>query len=410
LIAIFAAKLHMKVTLIRVMQMISEKTINQVRDALGLPVNRTGDPASHRVVVAMSGGVDSSVAAGLVKAAGFDAIGITLQLYDHGEAISRKGACCAGQDIHDARQVADHLGMPHYVLDYESRFADSVINDFVDSYLAGETPIPCVTCNQTVKFADLLAQSRALGAVALVTGHYVESRPRGDDSGHFDMLTPSDMARDQSYFLFATTQEQLDYLRFPLAKISKDETRQIAKDLGLNIAAKPDSQDICFVPQGNYADVIRKLRPDADQPGDIIHEDGRVLGQHGGIINYTIGQRRGLGIADKAPLYVSKLDPQSATVYVGPKQSLLRNCVRLKNLNWIGPGDWTSLERNEPVYVKLRSTRPAAPASVSDRNGEITVKLDEGEYGLSPGQACVIYDNPGPGARVLGGGFIASAY
>ncbi len=385
--------------------MINDKTIEMVRDALGLP----GNPASQRVVVAMSGGVDSSVAAGLVKAAGFDAIGITLQLYDHGEAISRKGACCAGQDIHDARQVADHLGMPHYVLDYESRFADSVINDFVDSYLAGETPIPCVTCNQTVKFADLLKQSRALGAAALVTGHYVESRLRDDNSGHFDMLTPYDMARDQSYFLFATTQEQLDYLRFPLAKISKEQTRQIALDLGLDIAAKPDSQDICFVPQGNYADVIRKLRPDADQPGDIIHEDGRVLGSHGGIINYTIGQRRGLGIADKAPLYVSKLDPQSATVYVGPKETLLRNQVVLKDLNWIAPGSWDSLDKASPVYVKLRSTRPAAPAAVCTNSGEISVKLVEGEYGLSPGQACVIYDSPGPGAKVLGGGFIASA-
>ena len=384
--------------------MISEKTLNLVHDALNLP----GDPASHRVVVAMSGGVDSCVAAGLVKAAGYDAIGITLQLYDHGKAISRKGACCAGQDIHDARQVAQHLDMPHYVLDYESRFADSVINDFVDSYLVGETPIPCVTCNQTVKFADLLKQSRALGAAALVTGHYVESRPRNDGSGHFDMLTPCDMARDQSYFLFATTQDQLDYLRFPLAKISKQETRQIAIDLGLDIAAKPDSQDICFVPQGNYADVIRKLRPDADQPGKIIHEDGRVLGAHGGIINYTIGQRRGLGIADKAPLYVSKLDPASATVYVGSKETLLRNSVVLKNLNWIARGNWKNLDETTPVFVKLRSTRPAAPATITDSQGEISVTLDEGEYGLSPGQACVIYDSPGPGAKVLGGGFITS--
>ncbi|VAW00349.1 tRNA-specific 2-thiouridylase MnmA [hydrothermal vent metagenome] len=395
----------MKATLINSMQMISEKTINLVRDALGLP----GDPASHRVVVAMSGGVDSSVAAGLVKAAGFDAIGITLQLYDHGEAIARKGACCAGQDIHDARQVAEHLGMPHYVLDYESRFADSVINDFIDSYLVGETPIPCITCNQTVKFADLLRQSRELGAVALVTGHYVENRARGDESGHFDMLTPYDMARDQSYFLFATTQEQLDYLRFPLAKISKEETRQIALDLGLDIAAKPDSQDICFVPNGNYGDVIRKLRPEADRPGSIVHEDGRVLGEHGGIIDYTIGQRRGLGIADKAPLYVNRLDPQTATVYVGPKQTLLRNCVLLKDLNWIAPGDWNSVSNTDTVYVKLRSTRPAAPATINNRKGEVAVKLDEGEYGLSPGQACVIYDGPGPGAKVLGGGFIASA-
>jgi len=384
---------------------ISDTTIELVRDALSLP----GDPAGHRVVVAMSGGVDSSVAAGLVKAAGFDAIGITLQLYDHGEAIARKGACCAGQDIHDARQVAQKLGMPHYVLDYESRFVDGVINDFVDSYLAGETPIPCVKCNQTVKFADLLAQSKALGADALVTGHYVESRLRDDDSGHFDMLTPLDMARDQSYFLFATTQEQLDFLRFPLARISKEETRQIAIDLGLDIAAKPDSQDICFVPDGNYADVIRKLRPDADLQGDIVHVDGRVLGEHGGIINYTIGQRRGLGIADKAPLYVNRLDPATATVYVGPKETLLRHIVELKELNWIVEGSWDMLEETTPVYVKLRSTRPAAQGFVVRKNGQTMVRLAEGEYGLSAGQACVIYEKPGPGARILGGGFISAA-
>ncbi len=385
--------------------MFDDKTITMVHDTLGLP----GDPASHRVVVAMSGGVDSSVAAGLVKAAGFDAVGITLQLYDHGQAIARKGACCAGQDIHDARQVAEQLGMPHYVLDYESRFADAVITDFVDSYLAGETPIPCVKCNQTVKFADLLTQARELGADALVTGHYVENRLRDDGSGHFDMLTPFDMARDQSYFLFATTQEQLDFLRFPLARISKEQTRQFALEMGLDIAAKPDSQDICFVPDGNYADVIRKLRPDADRPGEIVHEDGRVLGEHGGIINYTIGQRRGLGIADKNPLYVSKLDPASATVYVGPKQTLLRHSVELKDLNWIADGGWSSLEDATPVYVKLRSTRPAAQAFVSQKDGKTTVTLAEGEYGLSPGQACVIYQHQGPGARVLGGGFIASA-
>ena len=384
--------------------MIEEKTMALVRDALGL----AGDPASHRVVVAMSGGVDSSVAAGLVKAAGFETIGITLQLYDHGEAIARKGACCAGQDIHDARQVAQKLGMPHYVLDYESRFRDGVIADFVDSYLSGETPIPCVKCNQTVKFADLLGQAQALGADALVTGHYVESCRRDDDSSHFDMLTPVDMARDQSYFLFATTQEQLDFLRFPLARISKEQTRQMAVDLGLDIAAKPDSQDICFVPDGNYGDVIRKLRPEADRHGDIVHVDGRVLGEHGGIINYTIGQRRGLGIADKAPLYVNKLDPVTATVYVGPKQALLRNTVVLKDFNRLAGADWGRSGEAIPVYVKLRSTRPAAQAVVAQENGEVTVRLDEGEYGLSAGQACVLYEKPGPGARILGGGFIAA--
>jgi len=383
--------------------MLNDETLRMIRDIIGLP----GEPADHRVVVAMSGGVDSSVAAGLVKQAGFDAIGITLQLYDHGEAIAKKGACCAGQDIHDARQVAQKLGMPHYVLDYESRFVDGVINDFVDSYLAGETPIPCVKCNQTVKFADLLSQARALGADALVTGHYVESRLRADGSGHFDMLTPFDMARDQSYFLFATTQEQLDFLRFPLAGISKEQTRQIALELGLDIAAKPDSQDICFVPEGNYGDVIRKLRPDADRQGDIVHVDGRVLGEHGGIINYTIGQRRGLRIADSAPLYVNKLDPETATVYVGPKETLLRDTIYLKDMNWLVEKEQILSDQAMSVYVKLRSTRPAAVACVKQEEGEVVVELAEGEYGISPGQACVIYENPGAGARILGGGFIA---
>ncbi len=395
--------------------MLSEKIIKLVREA----INLSGDPASHRVVVAMSGGVDSSVAAGLVKMAGFETIGITLQLYDHGAAIAKKGACCAGQDIHDARRVCDTLGIAHYVLDYESKFREAVIDDFVDSYMKGETPIPCVTCNQTVKFADLLAQAKDLGADCLVTGHYVENRPRTDagadgEAGegaplHYDMLTPVDMARDQSYFLFATTQDQLDFLRFPLARLSKDETREIANELGLDIAHKPDSQDICFVPEGNYADLIKKMRPDAEQAGDIIHVDGRALGAHDGIVNFTIGQRRGIGVSDNAPLYVTQLDPKTATVYVGPREALKRDMIALKNINWISDARLEEFDNKREIYVKLRSTRPARKAYLIQRDGDIVIKLDEADYGISAGQACVIYEQEGIGAKVLGGGFIAGA-
>lgn len=384
---------------------IDAATLQKVHDALDLP----GAPSGHRVVVAMSGGVDSSVAAGLVKMAGYETVGITLQLYDHGAAVAKKGACCAGQDIHDARRVAEKIEIPHYVLDYETRFRDSVIDDFVESYLAGETPIPCVKCNQSVKFADLLSEARELGASALVTGHYVASRRRCDDSDHFVMLTPVDMARDQSYFLFATTQDQLDFLRFPLARFDKESIRDMAGALGLDVAAKPDSQDICFVPEGNYAGVIAKLAPEGVVAGDIVHSDGRVLGRHEGIVNYTIGQRRGIGIADANPLYVTRLDAKTATVYVGPKQALKKDVVRLRDLNWIAPGLVEDVASGPPVFVKLRSTRPARQALLrSDRHG-YTIKLDEADFGISAGQACVIYDGAGSGARVLGGGFILSA-
>jgi tRNA-specific 2-thiouridylase len=271
--------------------------LDRVRDSVGIP----GDPASIRIVCAMSGGVDSSVVAGLLKLAGYDVVGITLQLYDHGAAVARKGACCAGQDIHDARRVAAALGIPHYVLDFESRFKEAVIDEFVASYLKGETPVPCITCNRTVKFADLLARARGLDAAALATGHYIESRPRAGSTRR-DLFTPADMGRDQSYFLFATTQEQIDYLRFPLGTLTKPETRAIAAELGLAVAEKPDSQDICFVPEGRYADLILKLRPDAGEAGDIVHVDGRILGRHGGIIHFTVGQRRGLAIAEGEPL------------------------------------------------------------------------------------------------------------
>ena len=382
---------------------LDEATLNAVHAAMGLGES----PGMHRVVVAMSGGVDSSVVAAMLKVAGYDVVGITLQLYDHGEALRRKGACCAGQDIHDARRVAAAFDIPHYVLDFENRFKETVINDFVSGYLAGETPIPCVKCNQTVKFADLLQRARELNAAALVTGHYIESRARGDGSGHRDLFTPADMARDQSYFLFATTQEQIDFLRFPLGALPKAETRRIAGELGLVVADKPDSQDICFVPQGRYADVILRLRPDAAEPGDILHMDGRLLGRHEGIIHYTIGQRRGLGISDAAPLYVVKVDAARKEVVVGPKEALKQSDIRLTNLNWLGQK--TLNEKAEPVFAKIRSTRPPVEAAVRRGPHGSIVTIIDGEYGVSPGQACVLYDRQGSGARVLGGGFIASA-
>ena len=377
--------------------------LEAVHAAMGLG----GDPASHRVVVAMSGGVDSSVVAALLKVAGYDVVGITLQLYDHGEALRRKGACCAGQDIHDARRVAAAFDIPHYVLDFESRFKDAVIDDFVAGYLAGETPIPCVKCNQTVKFADLLQRAKDLDAAALVTGHYIESRARSDGSRHRDLFTPADMARDQSYFLFATTQEQIDLLRFPLGALPKTETRRIAAELGLVVADKPDSQDICFVPEGRYADVILKLRPDAAEPGDILHMDGRVLGRHEGIIHYTIGQRRGLGISDSDPLYVVKVDAALKQVVVGPREALKQNDIRLANLNWLGGVALN--ETAQSVFAKIRSTRPPIEAAVRLGPDGSIVTIIDGEYGVSPGQACVLYDGQGSGARVLGGGFIASS-
>ncbi len=373
-----------------------------ILDAVHAAMNLEGEPSSHRVVCAMSGGVDSSVAAALLKLAGYDVVGITLQLYDHGEAIRRKGACCAGQDIHDARRVAAMLDIPHYVLDFESRFKESVIDDFVSGYLKGATPIPCVTCNQTVKFADLLWRARELGASALATGHYIESRA-GEKHRH--LFTPTDMARDQSYFLFATTQEQVDYLRFPLARLTKPQAREVATALGLMVADKPDSQDICFVPEGRYADVILKLRPDAAEAGDIVHIDGRKLGRHEGIIHYTIGQRRGLGVADGEPLYVVKLEAEAKRVIVGPREALLQHDIPITSINWLGDAPLT--DKPQTVHVKIRSTRPAVEAKVR-REGELAiVTISTGEFGISPGQACVLYDGAGSGARVLGGGFIA---
>jgi tRNA-specific 2-thiouridylase len=382
----------------------ADPLIPQVRRAIGL----AGDPDRTRVVCAMSGGVDSSVAAALLKRAGYDVVGITLQLYDHGEAVRRKSACCAGQDIHDARRVAAQLGIPHYVLDFENRFREAVIDDFVSSYVAGFTPVPCIRCNQTVKFADLLARARELDAAALVTGHYIESRPRADGSGSRDLFTPADMARDQSYFLFATTQEQIDYLRFPLGTLSKAETRRIAAEIGLAVADKPDSQDICFVPDGRYGDLIARLRPDAAEPGDIVHEDGRILGRHKGTVHFTVGQRRGLGIAEGDPLYVLKIDSDRRRVVVGSRASLLRHDIALTQVNWLGRQPLDS--HGKPVFAKIRSTRPPAEAAIRRVDDGVVVSIAAGEYGVSPGQACVLYEDTGPGARVLGGGFIARSY
>jgi tRNA-specific 2-thiouridylase len=357
-------------------------------------------PAETRVVVAMSGGVDSSVSAALLHELGFEVVGITMQLYDDGVLRQKKGTCCAGQDIHDARRVAEGLGVPHYVLDYENRFRDSVIEDFADSYLKGETPVPCITCNQTVKFHDLLGAAKDLAADCLATGHYVRSDADGNGRA---MLRAVDRRRDQSYFLFATTKEQLAYLRFPLGGLIKDEVRDLARRYGLMVADKPDSMDICFVPQGNYASVIERLRPGAAEPGEIHHMDGRVMGRHDGIINFTIGQRRGLKLGgEKYPLYVVKLEPEARRVIVGPKAALLTAALRLKDLNWLGAG---AFEAERAIQVKIRNTQePVAARLLPGENGRADVVFEVPEGGASPGQACVFYD----GESVLGGGWIES--
>ncbi|MBN9433844.1 MAG: tRNA 2-thiouridine(34) synthase MnmA [Bosea sp.] len=373
-------------------------------NSLDLP----GLPKDQRIVVAMSGGVDSSVVAGLLAREGYDVVGITLQLYDHGAATHRRGACCAGQDIHDARRVAETLGIPHYVLDYESRFREAVIDRFADSYIAGETPVPCIACNQTVKFVDLLATARGLGAAALATGHYVSTKPLA--SGHRGLFRPADLDRDQSYFLFATTQEQLDFVRFPLGGMTKPETRALARELGLEVADKHDSQDICFVPGGRYADVIARLRPQAAEAGEVVHLDGTVLGRHDGIIHYTIGQRRGLGVAAGEPLYVVALDAARRRVVVGPRSALAVRRLVLRDVNWLGDRPLAELdESGVELFARVRSTRAPQPARLVMDGDNVEVELLGEESGVASGQACVLYEGEGAGARVLGGGWIATS-
>ena len=364
-----------------------------------------GRPQDTRIVVAMSGGVDSSVTAALLKDQGYDVVGVTLQLYDHGAATHRKGACCAGQDIHDARAVAERLSIPHYVLDYESRFREEVIDRFADSYASGETPVPCIECNRSIKFRDLLDTSRKLGAKALATGHYIASRQLPD--GSRALVCARDADRDQSYFLFATDRDQLADLRFPLGDMTKAETRDLARRFDLSVADKPDSQAICFVPTGRYTDIIARLRPGAIQPGEIVDLSGRVLGRHDGIVHYTIGQRRGLGIAAADPLYVVSLDPATRRVIVGPREALRTRRIVLRDVNWIGDGAIGDRARRD-IFVRVRSTRPPQPAWLHWDDGECQVELVTGEDGVSPGQACVFYDAADGQARVLGGGFIRS--
>ena len=359
--------------------------------------------AETRVVVAMSGGVDSSVVAAYLHEQGYEVIGITMQLYDHGQALAKKGACCAGQDIHDARRVSELLNIPHYVLDYENRFKEKVIDDFADSYMRGETPIPCVKCNQTVKFQDLLTTAEDLGADCMATGHYVKRI--GDEVGA-QLFRAADDNRDQSYFLFATTQAQLDFIRFPLGHLPKTEVREMANRYGLIVADKPDSQDICFVPNGNYKSVIEKLRPGALTAGDIVDMQGNVLGQHKGIISYTIGQRKGLGIGGGDPLFVVKLNPDQHQVIVGPREALLTNQVYIKDINWLGVGDVEAVAKDGlDIWVRLRSTSTPAPAKLKINNWSVYVELEQGEMGISAGQACVIYGGV-DGRQVLGGGWI----
>ncbi|WP_424945449.1 tRNA 2-thiouridine(34) synthase MnmA [Candidatus Endowatersipora endosymbiont of Watersipora subatra] len=370
-------------------------------NSLGFPKS----PIDTRVVVAMSGGVDSSVVASLLKKEGYDIVGITLQLYDQNFNIRRKDACCAGRDIYDARRVSEQMGFPHYVLDYETIFRKSVIDPFANAYIEGKTPVPCITCNQNVKFSDLLSAARDLGADCLATGHYIVSREGKE--GHQNLYRSYDRDKDQSYFLFSISQEKLNYLRFPLGKISKSETRAIAKEIGLKVSEKSESQDICFVPKGHYSDFIKKLKPEATIPGDIIHLDGRRVGRHQGIIHYTIGQRRGVGVAMGYPLYVIKLDVTSSTVYVGPRSALATDRILLDDVNWLGDQPLEEIESSGmDIAVRVRSTQLPRSARLVVEKKKVEIILSQSEEGVSPGQACVFYEDTGDQSRVLGGGWI----